>query len=153
MNEFIAKKLAEVQAFINLGASILDRSGENFNAAAPIIAQDLHFHKPDISGLVSASELAEVFTAKVQKTTAKVTQMMELYIGNDWDDPVEVLEWLSFYSGAAAAHAALVASALKTLGMTSEQQELADISDAFSRLLEDTKTMLAQSGAERVTNA
>lgn len=149
MNEFVAKKLAEVQAFSQLASVILQRSGESFVDAAPHVATELRNKEVSLGDLIDSSELQTVFEAKTQKTIDKLTKMMELYIGDEWDNPVEVLEWLSFFSGSAASHAALVASALGASGHDGQSQ-LADISASFWTTLETVRDTLASIGAERV---
>lgn len=107
MNEFTAKKLAEVEAFCKVSGSILQRAGEAFDKQYGSVAAILDELKAQtVEPFVSADQ-KEVFNAKLDKTTAKLTKMMELYVGDEWENSVEVLEWCSFFTGAAAAHCAL----------------------------------------------
>lgn len=149
MNEFIVKKMAEVQAFINLRSVILDKA-YGLSDMAPRTAAALAEKNPEIGSLIESASLKEVFRSKVQKTDDKLTEMMNLYIGDEWDNPVEVLEWLSFYSGAAAAHAALVAGTLNELGKTDDERQLIKIHDGFWQLLASVKEELVATGVKRV---
>lgn len=107
MNEFTAKKLAEVEAFCKVSGAIIQRAGESFDTEYGSVAAILDdLAAQSVASAVAANQKA-IFDAKLEKTTAKLTKMMELYIGDEWDNPVEVLEWTSFFTGAAAAHCAL----------------------------------------------
>ncbi len=148
MNEFTAKKLAEVSAFAALADDITKRSNPQFELYAPEVARRL--------SLISAPAIAigeheQLFALKVDKTVAKLTSMMELYIGDEWDNPVEVLEWLSFYAGAASAHADLATSALRTLALVSEADAIEALSQDFWIMLSEVKAQLSKVGAERAT--
>lgn len=148
INEFTAKKLAEVNAFVALSQDIVRRSNPTFSEHASDIATALsRLEVPTIS----LGEYDEVFTAKVEKTTLKLTRMMELYIGDEWGNPVEVLEWLSFYAGAASAHADLASAALTALGLTTEAETAQTLSDDLWDILSQIKAALTQVGRERAT--
>lgn len=109
MNQKAIRKYAEVAAFVSVARVVLDKSGSALQGHAPETSRIL----TDISSrhmpVVPDDSISE-FDAKLDKTINKLTTMMELYIGDDWDNPIEVLEWLSFYAGAAAAHCAVTSS-------------------------------------------
>jgi hypothetical protein len=151
MNEFVSKKLAEVQAFIDLSSKIAERGGEPFATTAPDVHQLLTSLHGDVGRFVESPDLQKVFQTKRERTSSKVTQMMELYIGESWDNPVEVLEWLSFYAGSASAHSALVSSALTALSQDDAAAELAGISESFWSVLTKVKEELRVLGAQRAT--
>jgi hypothetical protein len=113
MQEAAVKKCAEVAAFIALADEIIKRAGQAFAGHAPVCHQKL----TDISAVSFAdtipNEHRPLFDAKTNKTVTKLTTMMELYIGDEWDNPIEVLEWCSFYAGAGAAHCAISAHLVK----------------------------------------
>jgi hypothetical protein len=148
-NTFTIKKLAEVQAFIKLKADILERSGSNFKNHSPSVYEKLKSINADLNSLV-ADEGKEVFDIKIEATQTKLTKMMELYVGDSWDDPVEVLEWLSFYSGSASAHCVLAASALSELGIDSGYETVKKLADDFFANLGLVKESLAESAKKRV---
>lgn len=148
MNEFTVKKLAEVQAFIGIGSTILER-GNKYDGMAPDAATIIEATTRVSLASAIPESMQETFRAKVDKTTSKLEQMMELYIGDEWDNPVEVLEWSSFFAGAGAAHAGLTKSATeasdpelsKSLG--SLEQAYKDLLSAvISRLQEVAKTKI-----------
>jgi hypothetical protein len=107
------KKRAEVAAFILLAGQIVERAGEAFAQQATACRQALLALSlvplERVSGDLTG-DTATMFEAKTHKTVRKLTDMMELYIGDEWHNPVEVLEWCSFYAGAGAAHCAIAGS-------------------------------------------
>lgn len=104
MNPSLPRKIAELQAFAVIGLELFERAGETAQAAFPGVAQDMS----RVLGeqLSWATPLAD--QEKAEKTTLKLRGMMERYIGDDWHNPVEILEWSGFYLGAAAMHWSLV---------------------------------------------
>ena len=149
MNEFTAKKLAEVQAFINLSNVISKQAGDSLKQAMPKVSAGLDGIDANLGEFIKDPTLQTVFETKVGKTVQKVTAMMDLYIGDEWDNPVEIAEWLSFYSGSASAHSALAAAALGALGMAEGQSQVETISENFWKLLQAVKDELANIGAKR----
>lgn len=107
MNEFTAKKLAEIEAFLQISGVIIEKAGSPLMDSNPEVVESLDaLSQQTVAPSIDAG-VKEIFDTKVEKTHAKLSNMMEIYIGDEWDNPVEVLEWSSFFSGAAAAHAAL----------------------------------------------
>ncbi|HEX8390213.1 MAG TPA: hypothetical protein VF597_02240 [Candidatus Saccharimonadales bacterium] len=105
--DLLPKKLGEVEAFARVGLEMLARAGDTAETAfgerlVTEIKMSLQSHVDTVS-LRSDS-------AKADRTTAKVRDMMEQYIGDEWDNPIELLEWSGFYLGAAGIHWSLVAS-------------------------------------------
>lgn len=107
MNEFTAKKLAEIEAFLQVSGVIVEKAGSPLMDNNPEVVENLDALSQQTVVPSIDAEVKEIFDTKVEKTHAKLSNMMEIYIGDEWDNPVEVLEWSSFFSGAAAAHAAL----------------------------------------------
>jgi hypothetical protein len=151
MDEFIVKKIAEVQAFSNLSVDIINKSSGSFGDVAPDTKTGLLSLKFNLSEIVKDQEFIPIYEAKVSSTHKKLSVMMELYIGDSWDNPVEVLEWLSFYSGAASAHANLVSSCMDKIGLDEEHKHLSEIDNIFWKLLSDVKRELANTGIKRVS--
>jgi len=138
--------MAEVQAFIELSEIILNRSSDDLTRQFPDISESLHLIRTqNLSHVIERTHMT-LFEAKRQKTLAKLTQMMELYVGDSWDDPIEVLEWLSFYAGSALAHVSLTAAALEALGSPADVTGL-PLSKTFNDLLVRIMASLASSGA------
>ncbi len=144
MNDFVTKKLAEVEAFCKTSGTIIEKAGDGFSKKYGELAAILdELAAQTVAGVVTV-EQHDVFDAKLQKTEAKLSDMMELYIGDDWDNPVEVLEWCSFFTGAASAHCAL-ASELED----DVQDQLAGMSERFEDALHQVINDLRGVGTER----
>ncbi len=144
MNEFTAKKLAEIEAFLQISGVIIEKAGNPLVENNPEVVESLDaLSQQTIAPSVSA-EVKEIFDTKVEKTHAKLSNMMEIYIGDEWDNPVEVLEWSSFFSGAAAAHAALASE------LSDETREQLDtVRSDFEALLQKVIAGLRAVGISR----
>lgn len=151
MNSFVAKKLGEVLAFSRIGAEMVDRGGqaatEAFGGATNV--------KDFIRALGEFGQNAqsagdETTTTKADATTDKLRGMMEAYITDEWDNPVELLEWLSFFLGSAAAHWALVGGASKSLKDKDLETTAQSAVDFYNSQLMKIQTKLAEQGQNRV---
>ena len=149
MNEFVAKKLGEVHAFSVIGLEGAERGGDAFIEA--IGADNASGFTGKLSEFKTAVEAAgnDLTTAKSEKTTAKLRGMMEAYIGDDWDNPVELLEWLSFFTGSAAAHWSLVCGAANTIGHEGMQATAPAARDFYAARLQGVIDALEAVGAKR----
>ena len=145
MNEFVSKKRGEVLAFSRVGLELIELGGD---AAAVALGGDENKEKfvVELNRFAAAIEADtdDVTSAKADKTADKLTGMMEAYIGDDWDNSVELLEWLSFYSGSAAAHWALVEGATGD-DIAKEAQEF------FHDVLHDVVHSLQAIGKEKAS--
>jgi len=138
MKEKLAKKLGELLAFSQVGHDLFERTRENMLEVWPAdelsltTEENLGFAE-QIKILTDKEKVSEITLAKAERTKEKLMKMQELYLGTD-TDPVEILEWLSFFEGAAAAHASLVA------GMAGEMKDVLDLAqeiNAFHRKLSE----------------
>ena len=144
MNDFVTKKLAEVEAFCKTSGTILEKAGPNFARQYSDLAAILEELAAQTVASVVTVEQHEVFDAKLQKTEAKLGEMMEMYVGDEWDNPVEVLEWCSFFTGAAAAHCALASELEEDV-----QDQLTGMSERFEDALHQVINDLRSVGVER----
>jgi hypothetical protein len=147
MNEKLFRKLGELHAFSEVGRILFERNRENLIAVWPIDEVSLIIEKnagfeEQIKILVNRNNMSEAMLVKAEKTKAKLTQMQDLYLAGD-TDPVEIMEWLSFFEGAAAAHGSLV------LGMAQNNQEI----ERFARDLIAFHRELAEKVAETLFEA
>lgn len=124
MNEFVAKKLGEVLAFSRIGLECRERGGAAFGEA---LADMVERFSSELTAFATAVEARadDITTAKAEKTVVKLRGMMEAYIGDEWDNPTELLEWLSFFLGSAAAHWSLVHGAAEA----TDDSELAEVAE------------------------
>ncbi len=147
MNEFTAKKLGEVMAFINVGAeqflqaktALSSVLGQDFtNKANEIYAE----HKKNLNHIVQESDLKEVILTKADKTGVKLTAMANLYMQKpeDWQDSSEVIEWLGFFEGGAIVHFKLAEAAAEELNL----KEVVDFARAGAQWHKDFLGKLEQ---------
>jgi hypothetical protein len=153
MKEFAAKKLGEVLAFAETGKEtlekghlgllkILDPSGvdrlEYFIEENNSIAERIKIQGEE-KGVMN------IVLPKKEKTAEKLNKMRDMYIGDQWDNPTEVLEWLGFFAGAAIVHWNLVKGEAGNSGskdlenlakssITSYQDFLSEISEILTKI-------------------
>lgn len=116
-----AKKLGEVLAFARAGVEIFERGAEALEEEwsreeVEDIVRTNKEHVSRIEEAAESSELEEVILNKAQATGSKLDDMTERYIGDEWDEAHEVLEWLGFFEGGAIVHWELIVGFLKREG-------------------------------------
>jgi len=110
INEFIAKKLGEVLAFAEVGIETLERGQEGFASvlgkSAPEKMLETNKEHSALLKKIAADDkqFGSVTLAKSIKTGEKLRKMRDLYVGDEWDNGVELLEWSGFFEGAALVH-------------------------------------------------
>ena len=120
MNEFAAKKLGEVLAFALVGDETLEKGR---SVLSPVLGENEltdildknRIHADELKKLAGELGVSEIVNAKFEKTGAKLREMRELYIGGEWENPTEILEWSGFFEGAAFVHWGLVKGVAETL--------------------------------------
>ena len=143
MNEFVAKKLGEVLAFTRVGQQLMERGGAALVEAlgeeiVKNLEADLGAQRENIEKLAN-----EITQQKAGATGEKLVGMAETYIGDQWDNPAELLEWLGFFGGAALVHWQLVKGAgeveaelveLADSGINLHRQLLAEVGEAIAKI-------------------
>lgn len=125
MNEKITKKIGEAYAF----AQVLETTyatnevvvTELLQGASSAVAEATAAQKAALAAICEEVGMTDILLPKVDKTAEKITKMGEMYVGDDWDDAAEVLEWLSFFVGGAIVHWQLIAGAGEAMGHTDLQ--------------------------------
>lgn len=156
MNEFVAKKLGEVLAFNHVGSETLAKGRA---ALATVLGEEKildmeernKVHGETIVKIATDAGVLEITSAKAAKTSEKLRAMRDLYVGDQWDNATELLEWSGFFDGAAAVHWALVrgaAEALDHAGLTTLASEGVDW---HYELLEMAERELHSKGADKAT--
>lgn len=154
INEFTAKKIGEVVAFCTIGNDTLTKGGEVLHAQlgdalALDIIEKSTLYREALLHIVSETDMAGVTEAKAAKTGDKLTAMREMYIGDQWHNPVEIFEWSGFFYGAAIVHFAIVRGAAEALG-DENLLELANEAIAWHyEILESIESKLAEVGSDR----
>jgi len=153
MNEKITKKIGEAHAF----ADVLQATFESNQAVMEILLGDLSAgvvataasQSAALQAICTAAGTTDVLVPKVAKTSEKITEMGEMYVGDDWDDAAEVLEWMSFFAGGAIVHWELIAGA----GQAMEHAELTEAATAgaayYESLMQQLKVAAVQVGIDR----
>ena len=151
MNEFVAKKLGEVLAFSNIGMELFERSDSTLREAfsdVDEIKQTFQEQASNIKQFTDTSGVWETTEAKAEATGDKLRGMMETYIGDEWDNLAELLEWLGFMEGAAVVHWRVIEGAGETQNDELLQQFAADGAefrhDLLHRVQEETKKVGAK---------
>jgi hypothetical protein len=151
MNDFVARKIGEVMAFTRVGQEIFDKAPELSTVLdAELIADAKSKLKSQYNGLrEAAGDKKDVSETKADATSDKLRRLADTYVGEEWDNPVEVMEWLGFFEGAAVVHCALVKGAAETL----ENTDLASLAEEAGTLHHDflhtVREALHRVGAER----
>ena len=120
ISEFVAKKLGEVLAFARVGEEIFERGRvalEQVFTAKGVneLLHQISEHRVAIENLAEDLGTTEITVPKSEKTGEKLRKMLELYVGEEWDNPTELLEWHGFFEGAAIVHWKLVEGAAQAL--------------------------------------
>jgi hypothetical protein len=113
MDERMARKMGELKAFCMLGQELFQKGETALETAfgkekVGEVISLLAKHQQEIETYMHATEFFDAMNEKAEKTRNKVGGMAETYIGDAWDDPTELCEWLGFFEGAAIVHFSLV---------------------------------------------
>lgn len=116
INEFVAKKLGEVLAFAEVGIETISKGKAGFILAlgdeeVEGMLDRNRIHSDEIKKLAEENNVSEIVLKKLESTGKKLRDMRDMYIGDEWDNSTELLEWSSFFHGAGSAHWALVKGA------------------------------------------
>jgi hypothetical protein len=126
MNEILAKKIGEIMAFSIVGEETLKMGKSALEQAMTKeeieqLASNMRAQFEELNAL-DKDDLVEVIDKKTQATRCKLQSMRDEYVGDEWGNPMEILEWLGFFEGAAIIHFSLVASASDKFGMADLNQ-------------------------------
>jgi hypothetical protein len=156
MNEFVAKKLGEVLAFNNVGNDTLMRGKsalveaigeEKFNN----IEEKNRIHGEAVIKVATEAGVIDTTLAKAEKTEAKLKAMRDLYVGDQWDNATELLEWSGFFEGAAIVHWALVKGCAQALNHEDLLLLCEEGINWHYESLEISEGELEQTGADKAT--
>ena len=156
MNEFVAKKLGEVLAFNQVGTDTLEKGKTALVAAIgeerfADMEDKNRIHADAIIKIVTDAGMIDTTTEKAAKTGEKLKSMRELYVGDQWDNATELMEWSGFFEGAAVVHWALVRGAAEGMN-DGVLLELANEGVNWHyELIELAESELATTGQNRAT--
>jgi hypothetical protein len=121
MNEFTAKKLGEVLAFATVGTETWNQGKAALTSVFGDEGVDSYVSalstiKDSIHAIADRGGVLETVMGKLEKTGEKLRKMRDMYVGDEWDNPTELLEWSGFFEGAAVVHASLLQGASEEIG-------------------------------------
>lgn len=150
MNTFTAKKLGEVLAFSRIGLELTER-GEGAAVEALGGTQATESFVQQLKEFANQAEQSgnDTTMQKADATEEKLRGMMEAYIKDEWDNPVELLEWLSFFLGSAAAHWSLVNGAARAIEDSQLEAGAQTAVDAYNAKLTAVQAELARLGQQK----
>lgn len=112
MTEKVAKKIGEAYAFAQTLSETYNANTEVMNELLGEHAETLlditRVQTEELKDIAEEAQMADVVLSKAERTGTKITKMGEMYVGDDWDDVAEVLEWMSFFVGGAIVHWQLI---------------------------------------------
>ncbi len=112
MTEKTAKKIGEAYAFAQVLSDTFESNikvmTELFGDHAESILDVTKVQREELADIADKTGLSEIVLPKAERTGLKITKMGEMYVGDDWDDVAEVLEWMSFFVGGAIVHWQLI---------------------------------------------
>ncbi len=116
INEFVAKKIGEVLAFTRVSSDTIEKGK---TALTEVLGEETimdmieknRIHGEELMRIATDGGAIDITLAKAGKTEEKLKSMRELYVGDQWDNATELLEWSGFFEGAAIVHWALVRGA------------------------------------------
>jgi len=153
MNEKTTKKIGEAQAFANVlcatytaNSAVMD---ELFGVHAATITETTTAQAAALQSICADAGTTDILEPKVAKTSEKIAKMGDLYVGDEWDDAAEVLEWMSFFVGGAVIHWELIAGAGAALKQTKMHQTATAGVSYYETLLAQLKVAAAAIGETR----
>ena len=142
MNEKVAKKIGEAHAFARVLSTTFSSNksvmSELFGDYAPAILDVTAGQRSDLGAIAGKYEMSDIVLPKSERTAAKITTMGEMYVGDDWDDVAEVLEWMSFFVGGAIVHWQLIAGSAEVM----QDEELLSIAQTGTGYYADLMSQL-----------
>ncbi len=105
--------MGEVLAFAKFGEDTMKKGEkalmETFGEAfmKEFFESNTH-HIDSLYEIANEHKMQDVMCDKSAKTFAKFEKMRDVYLHDEWDDAIEIMEWLGFFEGAAIVHWSLI---------------------------------------------
>lgn len=119
MNEKVAKKIGEAYAFAHVLSDTFSENTEVmtlvFGGYAENIIETTQSQRMNLKSIIEKYSMTEMVLEKAERTGSKISGMGQTYVGDDWDDAAEVLEWMSFFVGGAIVHWQLIAGSAEEM--------------------------------------
>ena len=153
MNEKVSKKVGEAYAFSMILKEINQKTPGVLKELLGDLSENINSITEDqissFDQIIGEAGATEVVKTKAEKTSNKIAEMGDFYVGDDWDDSAEVLEWLSFFLGAAIIHWQLILGAGRELENESLTQTAEKGVKYFEDLMQVAKDSAEKIGVER----
>jgi len=122
MTEKVAKKIGEAHAFAKVLLDTFEKNTEVMSVLFGVHADALlgitRTQQEELLDIADDAMMLGIVEPKSEKTGAKLTKMGEMYVGDDWDDVAEVLEWMSLFVGGAIVHWQLLVGSAEEMDHT-----------------------------------
>ncbi len=156
MNEFAAKKLGEVLAFNRVGTETLEKGRAALVEALGEekildMEEKNRIHGEEVMRIATEAGVIDTTLAKADKTGEKLTQMRDLYVGDQWDNATELLEWSGFFEGAAIVHWGLIKGVAEAINDENLMTLAEESVNWHYELLEMAEGQLETKGADKAT--
>lgn len=156
MNEFAAKKLGEVLAFNRVGTETVEKGRVALVEALGEekildMEEKNRIHGEEVMRIATEAGVIDTTLAKADKTGEKLTQMRDLYVGDQWDNATELLEWSGFFEGAAIVHWGLIKGVAEAINDENLMTLAEESVNWHYELLEMAEGQLEIKGADKAT--
>ena len=154
LNEFTAKKLGEVLAFSRVGKETFERSRSAMTRVfgsdeTERIIEDNNALAARIELIAEESETTNTVEKKAEATGEKLKKMRDLYVGDQWDNETELMEWSGFFEGAAIVHFSLVLGTAEKLEHATIKHIATDGMALHRKIFSVAETILRDTGKNR----
>lgn len=156
MNEKVAKKIGEAYAFAHV---LSDTFNENtdvmtliFGDHAEGIIEATQSQRMELKNIVEKHNMTEMVLEKAERTGSKISGMGQTYVGDDWDDAAEVLEWMSFFVGGAIVHWQLITGSGEEMNEQSLKECAGKGTTYYAQLMEQLRNFALSIGKQRAGN-
>lgn len=154
INEFVAKKIGEVLAFTRVSTDTIEKGKPALTAVLGEeqivdMLEKNRIHGEELLRFATDAGVIDTTLTKADKTEEKLKSMRELYVGDQWDNATELLEWSGFFEGAAIVHWALVRGAGEGLDSESLIMLANEGISYHYELLEKSESELASVGQDK----
>lgn len=155
MNKHMWKKLGEVKAFSEAGIDFIERGQVGLRE---VFAEDEiaeltathQVHRDKIAEIATTANKNDIVDKKAEATKEKLVDLQDRYLTDedDWQDPMELLEWSGFFHGGALVHWNLIAGASQVNDISSLTSLAQEGYEFHHDLLHITKDALSALAAE-----
>jgi hypothetical protein len=157
MNEFVAKKLGEVLAFNRIGTETLEKGRDVLVEALGEdkildMEEKNRIHAEGVMKIGTDEGVIDMILENSEAVEKELRGMRDLYIGTNWNNATEILEWGGFFEGASIVHWAVIRGAAEGLN---EEELLTFAEEGINwhyEVLEMIEGELSQEGADKGTN-